>query len=66
MGKEFKIPKGQILWVTYNDVDGQAIYIVTSDKLRDTYYLYSVGKDGSLTKVNSAKKPLFKELEKLR
>lgn len=64
MGSKFKIPKGHILWVTYNDKDGQPKYIVTSDKIRDTYYLYSVKKDGSLTKVKSAKQPVFKELEK--
>lgn len=57
-----KLPKNQILWLTYNTTDGEPQYVVTSDLQRTKYYLYKVDKDGGLTKVKTSVKPTFKEV----
>lgn len=48
-----------MLWLQYlSDSDSDKVkYIVTSKKERDVYWLYSVGKDGSLKKLHQAQTP---------
>lgn len=58
-----KIPKNQMLWVIYKDENSVPTYIVTSDKTREWYYLYSVLRDGDLKRIGKNKTPKFKELE---
>ena len=57
-----KVPKNQILWLTYNTTDGKPQYVVTSDSQRAKYTLHKVDKDGGLTKVKTSVKPTFKEI----
>ena len=54
------IPKNEILWVTYTSPTGEEEYIITSNKDRSSYILYSVGSDKKLTKI--AKSPTPEEL----
>ena len=61
-GLIIKVPKGERLWVTYEDDDKTPRYVVTTKGfLRDYYYLYSVSEDGSLKKLGKDKSPI--ELE---
>lgn len=61
-GITIKIPKGERLWVTYEDDDKTPRYVVTTKGfLRDYYYLYSVDADGSVKKLGKDKSPI--ELE---
>ena len=60
-------PVGERLWVQYLQ-DGKPLYIITSTRLRDVYYLYEV-KGTSLVKTKyEAKYPtiLEKHMTKLR
>lgn len=57
-----KLPKNQILWLTYNTTDGKPQYVVTSDVQRTKYILHKVDEDGGLTKVRTSVKPTFKEV----
>lgn len=41
-----KTPKGEILWVTFYDSEGNARFFVTSKAIRDVYYLYECTDDG--------------------
>ena len=59
---KIKIPKNQQSWLTYKDTEHGVEYIVTSDLQRTKYYLYSVNKDNSLTKIKTSVKPTFKEV----
>ena len=58
---KIKVPKNQIRWLTYFE-NGTPKYIITSSASRETYYLYEVAEDGTTTKVESSKRPLFKRL----
>ncbi len=58
---DFKIPKGEILWVRHCDKHGAVTHVITSNQNRDVYYMYTVS-DGKLTKLGRAKTPI--ELEK--
>ena len=40
-----KIPKSQLLWVTYRDIKGAVRYRVTSDETRRKYTLWSISGD---------------------
>ena len=40
-----KYPSGEIVWVQYLNRSGEVLYVVTSNKTRDWYYLYDV-RDG--------------------
>ena len=59
---KIKIPKNQILWVTYCDEEHNPQYIVTSDQQRTKYFLYKVTKDFTLEKLKTSVKPMFKEV----
>lgn len=39
--EQLGINKNEILWLQYS-VDSKLKYLITSDKFRDTYYLYEV------------------------
>lgn len=64
MSNKIKIPKGQIWWESYLK-NGELRYIVTSNELRNKYYLYSVLSDGKLNKVANNSIPTFKQTESL-
>ena len=53
-----KIPKNEILWVTYYDNEGNPSYVMTSKELRDKYFLYAVLDDGEVKKVSTGKTPV--------
>lgn len=56
--------KNQMLWVRYLDSKGKFKWLVTSDLARSKYILYSVGEKENLTKIKTAKQPLFDEIIK--
>ena len=58
---QIKIPKNQILWVTYKDEHGNTKQIITSDEMRKKYYLYNVSEDRSLTKIETNDSPIFEK-----
>lgn len=58
---EIKMPKNQILWLTYKE-SGVPKYLVMSDKMRTKYTLCKVNINGSLEKVRSSKEPKFDEI----
>lgn len=57
---KFKCPKNEIRWTTYNNVNHDIIFIMTSKASRDIYYLYEFV-DNEFKKVGKGKTPL--ELE---
>lgn len=53
-----KIPKTEVIWMTYLDSSGQAKFIVTSkENSRDYYFLYRVLDDDSVEKLGKSKFP---------
>lgn len=51
------IPAVEIFWVDYR-INGITKYVITSDRFRSWYYLYSVNKNGKCTKTkHKAHKP---------
>ena len=58
---QIKIPKNQILWVTYKDERNNIKQVITSDEMRKKYYLYNVSEDGSLTKIETNDSPIFEK-----
>ena len=60
--KDYKIPKGQVSWVRYLE-NGSVIYIITSNNIRDKYFLYEVNSEGKLIKKAVSIQPVFKELK---
>lgn len=52
-----KPPKGQLLWVSYRDAGGKVKWIITSDPMRMTYFLYRVDPGEKLVKVKQSKSP---------
>ena len=57
---KIKLPKGQILWERLCDKNSITRQIVTSDALRQKYYLYQVNDDNSLIKLETNTQPVFK------
>lgn len=57
MEKSIKPPRGERVWTTWHSSDGSVTHVITSKDARDYYYIYSVGSDGSLTKLGKAKSP---------
>lgn len=54
--EKVKIPTGEIIWVGYNNLEGNLIHIISSKANRDWYYLYErVG--GDWKKVGKEKDP---------
>lgn len=60
-------PVGERLWVQYLQ-DGKPLYIITSTKLRNVYYLYEVKRSTLVKTKYEAKDPtiLEKHMTKLR
>ena len=59
-----KPPRGEQLWVSIWDVENKhRIQIVTSNAMRTKYYLYNVGADGSLTKIETNDIPVFDKMK---
>ena len=52
-----KYPKGETVWVSYQNVNGEPVCILTSKQTRDYYYLYEVLPDGTLNKLGKARLP---------
>ena len=61
-GKAMKIPKGQILWQSFKNLDGQIVQIITSDQRQEKWFLYDVSNDGTLIKIETGKNPLFDKI----
>lgn len=59
---KIKLPRNQILWLTYCNEEHNPQYVVTSDQQRTKYTLYKVLKDFTLEKVKTSVKPTFKEV----
>lgn len=58
-----KIPKTQKRWIRQLDEEnGRVKYIITSNASREVYYLYEITEDGTVTKIESSKHPIFKRL----
>jgi len=59
--KTISCPRGEQIWLRYNNLDGELLFMLTSKvSNRDYYYLYEV-KEGSLEKLGRARTPI--ELE---
>lgn len=57
-----KVPKNEILWVQYWHKN-KVIYVITSTRMRDTYFLYKVENEDKLIKTrHKSNNPL--DLEK--
>ncbi len=55
--REFKVPKGQILWETKWNKDGNLDYFVTSDAARSKYYKYRLNAENKPEKLDTAASP---------
>lgn len=51
------IGKDEKIWERIYGTDERLRYLITSDKRRDVYFLYSVNKDKTVSKVGKAKNP---------
>lgn len=51
-----KLPDSEIVWATYYNVNGELLYVVTSKRSRDNYYLYKM-ESKALVKVGKADSP---------
>lgn len=41
-----KVPKNQILWMTICEEGGVPRQVITSDQMRNKYFLYNINEDG--------------------
>lgn len=53
----YDIGKDEKIWERIYGTDERLHYLITSDKRRDVYFLYSVNKDKTISKVGKAKTP---------
>ncbi len=51
-----RLPKNEILWERYYNKDGEMLFVMTSDKLAETYTLYSY-KDGFFVRLGRGRSP---------
>ena len=58
---KIKTPKGEQVWVRYNNAKGESCCLLTSKTSREFYFLYEVNTDGNLTRLGKARTPI--ELE---
>jgi len=56
MESSFQAAKGEIIWVRGCDSDGTLRYVITSNKTRDRYFLYSLEND-EWRKIAKARSP---------
>lgn len=54
---KYNIGKDEEIWERIYGTDERLHYLITSDKRRDVYFLYSVDKKMNVTKVGKAKNP---------
>lgn len=58
MNPDFKIDRGEVIWERIYDRKGRCRFLVTSDKRRETYFLYEVAADGiTAKKTHKARTP---------
>lgn len=59
---DFKIDRGEIIWERIyvgNNGEERCRFLITSDKRRETYFLYEVAEDGvSSKKIHKARTPV--------
>ncbi|CAB1251435.1 protein of unknown function [Ruminococcaceae bacterium BL-6] len=55
---KIKIKKNEILWVTISDENHIPRFAITSDRMRSTYFLYSINEKGDTTKIKQSQDPL--------
>jgi len=53
---EYTYPKGEIVWVSHHDTNGNLKYITTSKPARDYYFLYEL-RDGKFVKLGKDHNP---------
>lgn len=53
----YDIGKDEKVWERIYGTDERLHYLITSDKRRDVYFLYSINKDNIVSKVGKAKTP---------
>jgi len=58
MNTTINIPKEEILWLQYKDINGILIYIITSNMFRTEYYLYKVTNNKPKKTKHKAENPL--------
>ena len=59
-----KPPRGEQLWVSvWNEDYTKLRQIVTSNAMRTKYYLYNVGADDKLTKIETQDTPVFDKMK---
>lgn len=63
---DYKIGKGERLWMRICGKDGIVKHLITSDYRREVYYLYHINKDGSLQKIGKGKDPVDLQKKYLR
>lgn len=51
-----KLPASEIVWATYYNANGELLYVVTSKRSRDNYYLYKM-ESKTIVKVGKADSP---------
>lgn len=54
---KYDIGKDEEIWERIYGTDERLHYLIASDKRRDVYFLYSVDKDKTVSKVGKAKTP---------
>lgn len=58
---EYKIDRGEVIWeriYVRNNDEERCHFLITSDKKRDTYFLYEVAEDGMTKKIHKARTPV--------
>lgn len=56
-GNDFNVPKGEIAWVRGCDSDGSTRYVITSNQIRNQYFLYAC-ENGEWKKIAKARSPI--------
>ena len=61
MEPDFKIDRGEVIWeriYVVSNGEEHCRFLITSDKKRDTYFLYEVAEDGTAKKIHKARTPV--------
>jgi len=54
---KIKLPKRELLWTTIYNIEHIPSFIITSDKARTMYYLYSINSYGITSRIKQSKDP---------
>lgn len=55
---DMTVPKGEVVWVTYYDMDHKIRFIITSKANdRSYYYIYLVDREGHMKKLGKSSSP---------